>query len=166
VASAAMLYGHLPIVDVFRRLDAHTLLGVMDARGIPQPFFFTLRREGGERRRFAGMIASVDTRQQLAMEARSRRYKWIPGPITTVHDELTYRKLTAAAKICLTSKRWISDRSRSAAVVLGNHSISVRRTLEQPWLIAKRDRNLLSGRTSSRIVNLCEQVAVGPVNHA
>ena len=47
VASAAMLYDHLPIVDVFRRLDAHTLLGVMDARGISQPFFFTLRREGG-----------------------------------------------------------------------------------------------------------------------
>ena len=45
VASAAMLYDHLPIVDVFRRLDAHTLLGVMDARGISQPFFFTLRRE-------------------------------------------------------------------------------------------------------------------------
>jgi hypothetical protein len=46
VASAAMLYDHLPIVDVFRRLDADSLLGVMDARGIPQPFFFTLRREG------------------------------------------------------------------------------------------------------------------------
>jgi len=30
---------------VFRRLDAHTLLGVMDARGISEPFFFTLRRE-------------------------------------------------------------------------------------------------------------------------
>ena len=48
VASAAMLYDHLPIVDVFRRLDANTLLGVMDARGIPHPFFFTLRREGSE----------------------------------------------------------------------------------------------------------------------
>ena len=45
VASAAMLYDKLPIVDVFRRLDANTLLGLMDARGIPQPFFFTLRRE-------------------------------------------------------------------------------------------------------------------------
>jgi len=48
VASAAMLYDHLQIVDVFRRLDAHTLLGVMDARGISQPFFFTLRREGSD----------------------------------------------------------------------------------------------------------------------
>ena len=48
VASAAMLYDHLPIVDVFRRLDAHTLLGVMDARGISQPFFFILRREGSD----------------------------------------------------------------------------------------------------------------------
>ena len=47
VRSAAMLYDHLPIIDVFRRLDEHTLLGVMDARVISQPFFFTLRREGG-----------------------------------------------------------------------------------------------------------------------
>ena len=45
VTSAAMLYDKLPIVDVFRRLDANTLLGLMDARGIPKPFFFTLRRE-------------------------------------------------------------------------------------------------------------------------
>ena len=48
MASAAMLYDHLPIVDVFRRLNAHTLLGVMDARVISQPFFFTLRREGSD----------------------------------------------------------------------------------------------------------------------
>jgi hypothetical protein len=45
VATAAMLYDRLPIVDVFRRLDATTLLGLMDARGIPQPFFFRLTRE-------------------------------------------------------------------------------------------------------------------------
>ena len=48
VSSAAMVYDHLPIVDVFRRLDSHTLLGVMNARGISQPFFFTLRREGSD----------------------------------------------------------------------------------------------------------------------
>jgi hypothetical protein len=40
-----MLYDRLPIVDVFRRLDATTLLGLMDARGIPQPFFFRLHRQ-------------------------------------------------------------------------------------------------------------------------
>lgn len=39
---------HLQIVDVFRRLDAHTLRGEMDARGISQPFFFSLRREGSD----------------------------------------------------------------------------------------------------------------------
>jgi hypothetical protein len=72
-----MLYVHLPIVDVFRRLDAHTL--------------------------------------------------WIPGAITTVHDEPTYRKLAAAAKIRLTDKKWIADRGRSAALVLGSHPISVRK---------------------------------------
>lgn len=42
-----MLYDQLLIVDVFRRLDAQTLLGVMDARGISQPFF-TLRHEGSD----------------------------------------------------------------------------------------------------------------------
>lgn len=45
VTTAAMLYDRLPIVDVFRRLDAGTVLGLMEARGIPQPFFFRLRRD-------------------------------------------------------------------------------------------------------------------------
>ena len=48
VGGAAMLYDQLPIVDVFRRLDAQTLLGVMDARGISQSFFITLRHEGSD----------------------------------------------------------------------------------------------------------------------
>ena len=42
--SAAMVYDKLPIVDVFRRIDDDTLLGVMDMKGAPQPFFFRLRR--------------------------------------------------------------------------------------------------------------------------
>ena len=42
--SAAMVYDRLPIVDVFRRIDDDTLLGVMDMKGSPQPFFFRLRR--------------------------------------------------------------------------------------------------------------------------
>lgn len=45
--SAAMLYDHQPIVDVFRRLDPERLLGVMDCKGMARPFFFVLRREGG-----------------------------------------------------------------------------------------------------------------------
>ena len=54
--SAAMLYDALPIVDVFRRLDGHTLLGVMDCKGMEQPFFFLLRREdyAGTERKAAG----------------------------------------------------------------------------------------------------------------
>ena len=43
--SATMVYDALPIQDVFRRRDAHTLLGVMDCKGMEQPFFFLLRRE-------------------------------------------------------------------------------------------------------------------------
>ncbi|NKY86947.1 DUF4334 domain-containing protein [Nocardia veterana] len=45
--SAAMIYDHLPIVDIFRRVDADTLLGVMDMRGSNAPYFFSLRRERG-----------------------------------------------------------------------------------------------------------------------
>ncbi|MFP5373162.1 MAG: DUF4334 domain-containing protein, partial [Actinomycetes bacterium] len=40
VVTAAMVYDALPIIDVFRRLSADTLLGLMDLRGLQQPFFF------------------------------------------------------------------------------------------------------------------------------
>ncbi|MEB3199342.1 MAG: DUF4334 domain-containing protein [Synechococcaceae cyanobacterium] len=43
--SATMLYDQLPIHDVFRRVDADTLLGMMDLKGMEQPFFFLLRRD-------------------------------------------------------------------------------------------------------------------------
>ncbi|WP_067434531.1 DUF4334 domain-containing protein [Nocardioides jensenii] len=45
VVSAAMVYDHLPIIDVFRRVDDDTLLGLMDFRDIPQPYFFVLVRD-------------------------------------------------------------------------------------------------------------------------
>lgn len=43
--SATMIYDFLPIHDVFRRVDADTVLGLMDLRGMALPFFFVLRRE-------------------------------------------------------------------------------------------------------------------------
>ena len=43
--SATMAYDHLPIHDVFRKVDDNTVLGVMDLKGMPQPFFFILRRD-------------------------------------------------------------------------------------------------------------------------
>ncbi len=43
VVSATMVYDHLPINDVFRRVDADTLIGLMDMRGMSAPFFFLLR---------------------------------------------------------------------------------------------------------------------------
>lgn len=43
VATATMSYDTLPINDHFRAVDDDTLLGVMDARGLP-PFVFTLHR--------------------------------------------------------------------------------------------------------------------------
>ncbi|MBK5962060.1 hypothetical protein CCR97_28260 [Rhodoplanes elegans] len=44
-AGAAMVYDRQPIIDVFRQVDADTLLGVMDLRGLPEPYFFVLRRD-------------------------------------------------------------------------------------------------------------------------
>jgi len=43
--SATMIYDHLPIHDVFRKVDENTLLGLMDYKESPQPFFFILKRE-------------------------------------------------------------------------------------------------------------------------
>lgn len=43
--SAAMLYDDIPVQDVFRRMDARTVLGLMDGKGMERPFFFVLRRE-------------------------------------------------------------------------------------------------------------------------
>jgi hypothetical protein len=44
VISAAMIYDDLPIIDHFRRVDDHRLLGMMDFRRTSQPFFFQLTR--------------------------------------------------------------------------------------------------------------------------
>lgn len=43
--SATMIYDGKPINDIFRRVDEKTVLGVMDRKGMAQPFFFVLRRE-------------------------------------------------------------------------------------------------------------------------
>jgi hypothetical protein len=46
-SSATMIYDSLPINDVFRKVDENTVLGVMDLKGVRQPYFFALRRERG-----------------------------------------------------------------------------------------------------------------------
>ena len=43
--SATMIYDALPINDVFRLVDADTVIGAMDIRGYADPFIFTLRRD-------------------------------------------------------------------------------------------------------------------------
>ena len=42
--SATMIYDYLPINDVFRKVDDNTVLGLMDFKAMPQPFFFVLKR--------------------------------------------------------------------------------------------------------------------------
>lgn len=43
--SATMIYDQLPINDVFRKLDDNTVMGIMDLKGMKDPFFFKLKRE-------------------------------------------------------------------------------------------------------------------------
>ena len=46
VVTAAMVYDALPVIDVFRSGGPDLLLGWMDLRGLPRPYFFVLRRDG------------------------------------------------------------------------------------------------------------------------
>ena len=46
--SATMIYDYLPINDSFRKVDNHTVLGLMDFKNLPQPFFFLLKRASEE----------------------------------------------------------------------------------------------------------------------
>ena len=45
LVSAGMIYDDLPIIDHFRRVDDTRVLGLMDWRPTPAPFFFLLTRE-------------------------------------------------------------------------------------------------------------------------
>jgi hypothetical protein len=45
VGSAAMIYDRIPVIDHFRCIDEHRVLGLMDLRQTSQPFFFLLTRE-------------------------------------------------------------------------------------------------------------------------
>ena len=45
VQTAAMVYDALPIIDVFRRIGTDVVIGAMDMRGLPSPFFFLLERD-------------------------------------------------------------------------------------------------------------------------
>ena len=42
--SATMIYDYLPINDSFRKVDENMVLGIMDYKNSPQPFFFVLKR--------------------------------------------------------------------------------------------------------------------------
>src|SRR4051794_80539 len=47
--TAAIVYARLPVIDVSRRVSADELLGVMDLRGVDEPYFFVLSRDPAAR---------------------------------------------------------------------------------------------------------------------
>lgn len=44
ISSTAMVYDHLPVIDHFRAVEAGQVMGLMDYRDMPSPFFFLLTR--------------------------------------------------------------------------------------------------------------------------
>ncbi|MGY1706062.1 GXWXG domain-containing protein [Geodermatophilus sp. SYSU D00697] len=47
VATSALVYDRLPVIDAFRLVTPGLLLGLMDMRGLPEPYAFLLERDGG-----------------------------------------------------------------------------------------------------------------------
>ena len=45
VATAALVYDRLPVIDVLRRVTDDVLVGLMDMRGVRQPYLFLLVRD-------------------------------------------------------------------------------------------------------------------------
>ena len=45
VVTSALVYDRLPVIDVLRRVTDDVLVGLMDMRGVPQPYFFLLHRD-------------------------------------------------------------------------------------------------------------------------
>ena len=45
IDTATMIYDQLPIHDVFRKLSDDAVIGAMDLRGSPRPYFFVLQRD-------------------------------------------------------------------------------------------------------------------------
>ena len=44
VRTAVLIYDRLPVLDVFRRISAGAVLGLMDMRGVDEPYVFLLER--------------------------------------------------------------------------------------------------------------------------
>ncbi|SEL00695.1 GXWXG protein [Blastococcus sp. DSM 46786] len=85
VVTAAMVYDRLPIIDVFRRVNGRTVLGMMDLRGLPDPFFFILHRDGpvgrpARRRRLDGPAGGGQPGVRRVDEWRPR---WLGGLLAT-----------------------------------------------------------------------------------
>lgn len=44
-STACMVYDDKPIIDCFRRLNGHAVMGAMDLKGMAKPYFFLLERD-------------------------------------------------------------------------------------------------------------------------
>lgn len=72
------------------------------------------------------------TTSQARGAERRYGYKWISGPMTTVHDGHIAPKATAAPKVNSAAQKRFSESSGSGTVVFGNQPISVGRIRGKP----------------------------------
>ena len=79
-------------------------------------------------RKASAMLDHSPAASAVRRAGGSNGYRWITGPITTVHNEHFCGELAAVARVGLVARSWLSDKNNRAAVVLGNHPISVGRT--------------------------------------
>jgi hypothetical protein len=69
VDTATMIYDQLPINDVFRKLDDHSVIGAMDLRGSKKPYFFVLTRDNALKMRWVNRRTSSPVRSSATRSA-------------------------------------------------------------------------------------------------
>ncbi|MEO1652670.1 MAG: DUF4334 domain-containing protein [Bacteroidota bacterium] len=73
--SATMIYDDIPIKDTFVKIDNNKVLGVMDLKGNPEPFFFVLERDDHTEYEIAPLKAiDKKVKELFDMEIQNRAF--------------------------------------------------------------------------------------------
>ena len=72
--TACMLYDDRPIIDAFVRIDDDRVLGVMDMKGDPSPYFFVLKRDPSDLGFGPSMAQDERFMELFDMEVQNRAF--------------------------------------------------------------------------------------------
>ncbi len=73
-ATASMLYDERPIIDAFVKIDDEQVLGVMDMKGDPAPYFFILKRDRSDLNFAPLMELNARFMELFDMEVQNRAF--------------------------------------------------------------------------------------------